>query len=202
MFKLYEFLTGPALWAAFAIFIAGLIVRVTYFYALSKECGKVLQGEGEMKPAIRSTIRPLIEYGPRLRSQPLFSITSFLFYVCLFGIPLFLLAHNTLWEEAFSVSLPSLPGSFADTLTVVFLILALVLAGRRIISAEVRNTSTALDYSLVVLTIAPFFTGFLAYHQIGPYKLNLILHIIFAEMLLIVIPFSKLSHIALFFRRK
>ena len=74
--------------------------------------------------------------------------------------------------------------------------------GQENISAEVRNTSTALDYSLVVLTIAPFFTGFLAYHQIGPYKLNLILHIIFAEMLLIVIPFSKLSHIALFFRRK
>jgi nitrate reductase gamma subunit len=155
-----------------------------------------------MRPAVSSTIGRLIEYGPRLRSQPLLSITFFLFYVCLFGIPLFLLAHNTLWEEAFSVSLPSLPGSFADVLTVVFLILALALAGRRIINAEARHASTALDYCLVVLIIAPFLTGSLAYHQIGPYKLNLILHIIFAEMLLIVIPFSKLSHIAFSFRGK
>ncbi len=62
-----------------------------------------------------------------------------------------------------------------------------------------RFLSTAWDYVLLILTSAPFVTGFLAYHQIGPYKLTLILHILFAEILLIIIPFSKLGHIVLFF---
>jgi nitrate reductase gamma subunit len=76
---------------------------------------------------------------------------------------------------------------------------ALVLLVRRIVRPEVRILSTAWDYFLLVLTSAPFVTGFLAYHQIGPYKLTLILHILLSEILLIVIPFSKLGHIILFF---
>ena len=59
--------------------------------------------------------------------------------------------------------------------------------------------TTAWDYTLLLLTGIPFVTGFLAYHQVGDYKTLLILHILFAEILLIVIPFSKLAHIILFF---
>jgi nitrate reductase gamma subunit len=198
MLKLYEFLTGSALWAAFAIFIVGLSVRVTYFYASSKkECHRA-----DLKTAVRSNIQWLIRPGAGSRPRPVFSMAFILFHVSLFGVPLFLLAHNTLWEEAFNISLPSLPDSFADTLTVVFLISALVLACRRIFGVEARSLSTVRHYSMLGLTIAPFLTGFLAYHQIGSYELNMILHVIFAEILLIVIPFSKMSHIALFFRSK
>jgi nitrate reductase gamma subunit len=42
-------------------------------------------------------------------------------------------------------------------------------------------------------------TGILAYHQMGPYELMLPLHIALSETLLIVIPFSKLGHMLLFF---
>jgi len=39
----------------------------------------------------------------------------------------------------------------------------------------------------------------MAYHHWGPYELILILHILFSEILLILIPFSKLGHMILFF---
>ena len=200
MNEFYEFLTGPGIWAAFIIFIVGLSVRVTYLYGISKERDRVFYNHVNMKWAIRSIIHWLIPLGSvSLRAQPVFAIAFFLFHVCLLGVPIFLLAHNTLWQAAFGVSLPSLPDSIADVLTVVFLLSALVLLARRIVRAEVRFLSTAWDYALLILTSAPFVTGFLAYHQIGPYKLTLTLHVLFAEILLIIIPFSKLGHIVLFF---
>jgi len=196
----YEFLTGPALWAAFIVFIVGLIVRLTYLYGISKERDRVLYNHVNVKWAIRSIVHWLIPLGSvGLRNQPVFAIAFFLFHICLLGVPIFLLAHNMLWQEAFGVGLPSLPDSIADALTVVFLLAAAVLLLRRIIRAEVRFLSTAWDYFLLILTSAPFVTGFLAYHQIGPYKLTMILHVLFAEILLIIIPFSKLGHIFLFF---
>ncbi len=196
----YEFLTGPALWATFIIFVVGLIVRVVYLYGISKERDRVFYNHVDLKWGFRSIFHWLIPFGSvSLRAQPVFAIAFFVFHLCLLGVPIFLLAHNTLWQEAFGISLPSLPDSIADVLTVVFVLAALVLLARRILRPEVRFLSSAWDYFLLILTSSPFVTGFLAYHQIGPYKLTLILHIFLAEILLVVIPFSKLGHIVLFF---
>ncbi|MEM5790418.1 MAG: hypothetical protein AAGU11_24110, partial [Syntrophobacteraceae bacterium] len=65
----------------------------------------------------------------------------------------------------------------------------------------VRNhiPTKQVDYFLLLLTMAPFVTGFLAYRQIGPYEVMLIAHILTAEILLIAIPFTKLGHAVLFF---
>lgn len=200
MNDLYEFLTGPGLWAAFTVFIVGLVVRLAYLYGLSKERDRIFYNHVDLKWAFQSIIRWMFPLGSvSLRSQPVFSIACFLFHVCLIGVPLFLLAHNMLWQEAFGVSLPSLPDSLADIFAVVFMLCALFLLVRRLMRPEVRILTTTWDYFLLILTSAPFITGFLAYHQIGPYKLFLNLHILLAEILLIIIPFSKLGHVILFF---
>ena len=200
MNELYDFLTGPALWAAFIIFIGGLVVRLTYLYSLSKERDRPLHNHVNFKWAFRSIIHWLIPFGSvSLRANPVFAAAFFVFHVCLLGVPIFLLAHNTMWEEAYGVHIPSLPESTSDVMTIIFFVAAAVLLIRRLVQREVRFLSTTWDYFLLILTSAPFVTGFLAYHQIGPYKLMMILHVLFAEILLIVIPFSKLGHIVLFF---
>jgi nitrate reductase gamma subunit len=200
MNELYDFLSGPALWAAFIVFVVGLIVRTAYLFGLSKERDRVFYNHVDLRWALRSIIHWLVPLGSvSLRAQPLFSIAFFVFHICLFGVPLFLFAHNMLWQEAFGIRIPSMPDFWADILTVVFLLSAVFLLVRRLVRPEVRILTTAWDYFLILLTSAPFVTGFLAYHQIGPYKPILILHILLAEILLVVIPFSKLGHIILFF---
>ncbi|SPF51359.1 putative Protein DVU_0532 [Syntrophobacter sp. SbD1] len=196
MDKLYEFLVGPALWAAFTLFVLGLVVRLAYFCgALSKERSGFLHSCADLKWVFGSIIGKLVAIKNVMSgSQPLWGIILFLFHACLLGVPLFLLAHNMLWEEAYSMSLPSLPDSVCDLLTVVFIAANAVLLAARIVRTELRRISTTWDYSLHFLTGVPFVAGFLAYHQIGPYRLILILHIIFAEILLIIIPFSKPGH--------
>jgi nitrate reductase gamma subunit len=200
MYALYTFLTGPALWITFFIFIGGLIVRVAYLYGLSKERDRVLYNHVDWKWAFRSIWHWLIPWGSAsMRNQPVFTLAFYLFHVCLLAVPLFLLAHNTLWDEAFGISLWSMPDKLADWLTVVFMLTLAFLFLRRLLRPEVRILTTAWDYTLLCLTFLPFLTGFLAYHQWGPYQILLVLHIFFAEILLIVIPFSKLGHVILFF---
>jgi len=197
---LYVFLTGPALWITFIIFIGGLILRLAYLFGLSRERDRVFYNHMSFSWAMKSILHWLIPWGSvSLRLQPVFSLVFFVFHVCLLGVPLFLLAHNMLWEEAFGFGLWSLPDVWADILTVILIGCAIFLFVRRLVRLEVRILTTLWDYTVLVLTTLPFVTGFLAYHQQGPYEVMLLLHVVFAEILLIVIPFSKLGHIILFF---
>jgi hypothetical protein len=51
-----------------------------------------------------------------------------------------------------------------------------------------------MDYILLIIVMLPFLTGFLAYHQFFLYKWVMIAHILSGELMLIVIPFSRFSH--------
>ena len=70
---------------------------------------------------------------------------------------------------------------------------------RRIALPEVRILTTFYDYLLLLITVAPFVTGFLAFHLAPDYKFWVIAHILSGEIMLICIPFTKLSHIVMFF---
>ena len=200
MYKFYGFLTGPGLWFAFIVFLGGLILRLTYLFALSREKDKVFYNHMSLSWGLRSIGHWLIPMGSAsMRNQPVFSVAFYIFHICLLGVPLFLSAHNILWDEAFGISLWSMPDKWADSLTVVLIGAVLFLFIRRLARPEVRILTGFWDYFLLILTLLPFLTGFLAYHQWGPYNIMLILHILSAEILLIVIPFSKLANVILFF---
>jgi hypothetical protein len=47
---------------------------------------------------------------------------------------------------------------------------------------------------LLGMVVTPFLTGFVAYHQWFDYPLFLVLHILSGEILLMAIPFTRLSH--------
>lgn len=197
---MYEFLAGPALWVSFIIFLGGLLVRVAFLFGLSLERDRVLYNHADAGWGLKSIGHWLIPWGSvSMRLQPVFTLAFFLFHLCLLAVPLFLAAHNILWEESFGLSLWSLSDATADVLTLIFLASALFLLTRRLLRPEVRILTSLWDYTLLILTMLPFITGFLAYHQWGPYETVLILHILFSEILLIVIPFSKLGHMVLFF---
>jgi len=200
MEALYGFLIGPAIWLVFIFFIGGLVLRLTYLFALSRVTDRVFYNHMNASFGLKSILHWLIPWGSvSLRLQPVFSLVIFVFHICLLAVPLFLSAHIMLWEEAFGIDLWSMPDKWADILTIIFIGCAIFLFVRRVVRPEVRILTTAWDYILLVLTTLPFVTGFLAYHQWGPYKVMLILHILIAEILLILIPFSKLGHIILFF---
>ncbi len=197
---MYEFATGPLAWISFGIFIIGMIVRIISIIRLTSEKDKVVFNHLNAGWSFRSIIFWLIPFGSRsMREKPAFTIMSFTFHICLLVIPIFLLSHNILWDERWGLSWWSLSENLADNMTLIFLIAAIGMAFRRVILPEVRIVTSAYDYLLLLIATAPFITGYLAYHQWGPYKTILIIHILCGEIMLIAIPFTKLSHMLLFF---
>ena len=71
--------------------------------------------------------------------------------------------------------------------------------GRRLFLARVRAITTAYDYLILLIAIAPFLTGYFAYHQWFDYDAVMTLHILAGEVMLITIPFTKLGHMLFFF---
>lgn len=197
---MYAFLTGPVLWATFIFFISGMLFQIAYLFRLSRTKDRVFYNHASLNWGVRSVLHWLLPWGSAsMRQQPVFTSVVFIFHLTLLAVPLFLSAHNMLWDESWGIRLWSLPDTFADVMTVIFLVSFVFLVIRRIVRREVRILSEPWDYILLGLTALPFLTGFLAYHQLGPYKWWMILHILSGELLLILIPFTKLNHMVLFF---
>jgi nitrate reductase gamma subunit len=198
------FLTGPMLWISLLVFFGGLTVRaVMYVRGLSWQLDRVAY-KPHMSLGLRGAIHsircwliPGGTYG--WRQQPFMAAGFFLFHIGAILLPLFLLGHQELLKMAFGFSLPTLPSSVADALTVLAIIGGLMLAIRRIALPEVRILTTPYDWFILAISVAPFVTGFIARLHLGNYDFWLVCHILTGEAVLLLAPFTKLSHIVLFF---
>jgi hypothetical protein len=218
------FIKGPMVWISLGIFLGGLLLHGLRFFALSRHKDPNYRPAApEKKPAkkkqpeeegpltlerIMKALQPWIGIADRqwfhfensvLRIHPLVSTVTVVFHLLLFVVPLFLLAHNELIRGAIGLSLPALPDGLADALTVVVLLGGGFFLFRRVFLARVRAISSAWDYFILLVTVTPFLSGFMAYHQWGDYPALMIVHILSAELALILIPFTKLSHMLYFF---
>ncbi len=132
----------------------------------------------------------------------IFSNASFLFHIGVIVLPIFLADHIVLWERFFGIDLPSISPLWADILTLLTLAMLMILLLNRIFVAKVRVISRSTDYWMLIIIMAPFLTGFMAAHPaFNPLRWEnmFLLHLLSAEILFVVIPFSKLSHIVLIF---
>lgn len=201
---MYQFVTGPLAWIAFAVFFIGITVRaVLYIRGLNWQMDRVAY-RPHMRHGIRGAVRSigywLLPYGTQSwRNNPFFTLLVFLLHIGLLITPVFLLGHNVLLQERWGFSLPTLSEGTADLLTILVIVSAVFLVLRRIALTEVRIITDAYDYLMVAVAVAPFITGLIAHYQVGNYQFWLILHILCGELLLIAIPFTKLSHFVLFF---
>ena len=197
---MYAFLAGPALWATFIVFFGGLLIRIIHLYRLSQKKDQVFFNHVDLKWGFKSILQWLIPWGSTsMRQQPVFTFMVFAFHISLLAVPLFFKAHNILWDESWGISLWSLPNGVIDAMTIILLVTVIFFVIRRLVRSEVRIITGAWDYVLLGLTALPFLTGLLAYHQVGPYETMMVLHLLTAHLILILIPFTKLAHMILFF---
>ena len=153
-----------------------------------------------IRGAVRSIGYWLLPYGTQSwRNNPFFTLLVFLLHIGLLFTPVFLLGHNVLLQERWGFSLPTISESTADLLTMLVIVSAVFLVLRRIALTEVRIITDVKDYFMIAVAAAPFITGLIAHYQVGNYQIWLIAHILSGELLLIAIPFTKLSHFVLFF---
>jgi len=201
---MYDFVTGPLAWLAFLVFFVGIVVRVVqYIRGLDWKLDRVtytVNVSYGIKGALRSIFFWLFPFGTRSwRSYPFLTILVFSFHIGILFTPIFLLAHNVLLLERWGFSFWTITEATADFMTFLVLVSAIFLVLRRIALPEVRIITIAYDYLMLAVAVAPFFTGLMAHYQSGNYQFWLIIHILSGEIMLMAIPFTKLSHFVGFF---
>ncbi len=195
---LYELVRGPLAWGALVIFVLGSLYRVVSL--LLDPGGPVRTRQPSPSGSqLSSVLVWMIPFGSQtMRQNPALTLVSFFFHISVIVTPAFLLAHNVLWYESWNVQWCSLSEGLADILTVLIIAACGYFVVRRITIPEVREVSKPSDFVLLAIVALPFLFGFLAYHEWGPYRPLLILHILSGEIMLVAIPFTRLSHMLSF----
>ncbi len=195
MHSLYQFVSGPMVWIAFIVFIGGSLYKIADLIMLADKKEKFIFSYMNFKYGFRSILHWIVPFGTTsMRKKPFTTIVSFAFHICLLLAPLFLLSHIILIDESWNISWMSLPDGMADFMTLVVIAGCVFFLVRRRVLPEVRFLTSVSDYVILTVVAAPFITGFLAYHQWFGYRFFLILHILSGEIMLMAIPFTRLSH--------
>ncbi len=152
--------------------------------------------------AIRRNLEWLLPWRYLQRKERrLYNFTSFVFHVGIIVVPVFLAGHVAIWRQELGISWWTIPQGLADWLAVLTVVAALGLLAGRMASEASRKISTPQDWLLPLLCAVPFVTGLWVAHPAwSPFDVQVVylVHMLSAELLLVMVPFSKLMHMALF----
>ncbi len=195
MHSVYNFVSGPLAWVAFILFVGGSLYRLVSLLVMVHRKEKFIYSYMSLKYGLRSILRWSTPFATEnMRRHPALTIVAFAFHFCLILTPLFLLAHVTLIEESWNVSWWTLPEGAAEFMTLIVIAACVFFLVRRLVNPEVQYVTSVSDYIILAIVAAPFITGILAYYQWFDYQIILILHILSGEIMLVAIPFTRLSH--------
>ncbi len=198
--SLYTFARGPMVWIAFIAFFVGMLYRIYSILQMAKR-EKIIFPYLSVKYTLRSLLHWLVPYASiSMRRHPWFTAITFAFHISLLAVAIFLKAHVELWQESWKISWWSLPVGLGDFLTIIVLVCLILLVLRRLSQRDVKFLTSRSDYIVLTIVALPFLTGFLAHHELLlEYKIMLTIHMIAGELMLIAVPFTKLSHMFVFF---
>jgi nitrate reductase gamma subunit len=196
-----EFGRGPLFRLSFAVMILGLLRVLILTLAGMIEAYR--QNPDKLVPwkeRARNTIAWLFPIRRLWTKRPVYGSASFLFHIGLILVPLFLAAHVLLWKQSVGFAWPSIPQKLADWLTLVVIVTGLGLFLGRLLHPGGRKISRHQDYMWLLLLVIPFATGYICSNaMVGPktYQGVMLLHIYSADLILVMIPFTKIAHCVL-----
>jgi nitrate reductase gamma subunit len=195
MHSIYTFVTGPLVWLAFIIFFGGCLYRLITLFILVHKKEQFIYSYFSLKYSLRSILHWITPFGTEnMRRHPLFTIVTFAFHICLLLTPIFLLAHVMMIDESWNISWWTMSDNAAKILTVIVIACCIFFLVRRLVSPEVQFVTAASDFAILAIVAAPFITGLVAYYQWFNYQVVFILHALSGEIMLVAIPFTRLSH--------
>lgn len=195
---MYDLISIYLVWIAFAVFVIGLAYQFVRMIQLAKK-DKVIFPYMTVKHSLRSLLHWVVPFASKnMRIRYETTIVTFFFHLCLVLLPIFLTAHVVMFAFAWGPSWATVSSALADWLTVLVLLAVVFFLLRRLMLPEVRFVTFPSDYLLLAIAAAPFVTGFIARHQWFDYETMVLIHMIAGAIMLMAIPFTRLSHMLFF----
>ena len=187
---------GPLFDWAIAIFALGMAVRLLEIFLLGRRPNYAEPRGGEWGPGLRTLVTRSVADAGTFRRASFDVLVGWIWHLGFLVVVLLFIPHLELIDSLLGFSWPGLPNPVVDAvaaITLVGLVAALV---HRLWHPVKQHLSTLEDYLVWALTFLPVFTGYLAYHRlIDPYPLALGLHLLSVEVFLVLLPFTKLTHL-------
>jgi len=189
--ELLNWARGPGLAYATVIMVFGLTLRVIEVLSLGRprELAKV-RSSGVKEGFITMIKRSIPE-----KHCWKYITATYVFHIGLLIVIFFFIPHTQLFKDVFGVFWSGWPSYVIDFFTVLTIAAMLYTLIQRLKDPTRRILTTNSDYFAWLVTFLPLVTGYMAYHRIGPdYTLMLAMHILTVELLMVSLPFTKLTH--------
>jgi nitrate reductase gamma subunit len=187
---------GPVFDWALAIFAIGLAARIVEIFMLGRKTDYAEPRGGEAGPGFQTMITRTVADPGTFARAPFDVVVGILWHVGFLIALLLFIPHIELIDSVLGLAWPGLPNPAVDAVAAVTIVALIAVLIHRINHPVKKRISTFEDYLMWVVTFLPLITGYLAYHRlINPYPLALGLHILSVEIFLILLPFTKLTHI-------
>jgi nitrate reductase gamma subunit len=186
---------GPAFNAATFIFCAGIVVRIVEILLMGRKKNLAKARGSAMAGGIGTMFRRFVPDTGTFQRSGFTVIAGYVFHIGLFIVIFLFVPHILVFERAVGLSWGGLPSNIIDATNVVTMIALLAVLIHRLIDPVKRMLSEFSDYLVWLLTMLPLVTGYLAFHRVGASgPAMLAVHILSVELLMVLFPFTKLSH--------
>lgn len=187
---------GPMFSIAVSIFALGLIARFVEMHLLGRAPNYAEPRAGEWGPGFRTVLSRTVADPGTFKRAPFNVVVGWLWHIGFLIALLLFIPHIELIKGVLGISWPGLPNPIVDLATGVTLIALIATLVHRLNHKVKRHISTIEDYVVWAVVFMVVLTGYIAYHRlVNPYPLALGMHILCAEIFLIILPFTKLTHI-------
>jgi nitrate reductase gamma subunit len=201
MAQVIEFSMGPLSAFSISLMILGLL-RLLILTIASMTAAYRSAGDRNIRllAILKETLVWMLPGKATVNANIAFSAVSFLFHAGLIIVPVFLMEHILVWKRIFQFGWPSIGKTAADVMTLITIAAGLTLLAYRVLSRTRRNLSAAYDYLVLVLILFVFISGYLipGNSAFVGYESRFLIHTLCGNILLILLPFTKMAHCILF----
>jgi nitrate reductase gamma subunit len=193
--ELLAWARGPGFQIACMIFVFGIIVRFLEILMLGRKANLAEPKGSEMSGGMKTIMSRMIPDRGVFKRSTFTIVSGYIFHIGLFITIFFFAPHILIFKDVIGLSWPSLPTPIVDAVTVITIIALIAVLVHRLRDPLMKYLSNSQDYLVWFVTILPLVTGYIAFHRIGlPAPSLLAIHILSVELLLVVFPFTKLTH--------
>jgi nitrate reductase gamma subunit len=186
---------GPGFQIAIALFLFGTALHIIEMYGLRRKVDHAPAKGDPVGAGIKTIFNRFLPVHDMAKRAPAVHYGGYAFHLGYFITVFLFVPHIQIFTELFGISWPGLPTPIIDAVCVVSLAALVFLLVNRISSPVRRLLSRWQEYLAWTLTVLPLLTGYMAFNELlVPYTWMLALHILSAELLIALFPFTRLIH--------
>jgi hypothetical protein len=204
-----EFTRGPLFMAALLVFVGGMAYRLVRVLMLGWSKDHVPTRGSKAIGVVKSYLKailvwPFIPWVKRTYGRnPIIYLAGGLFHISLFAVILFGTAHMLVWKSLLGFGWPTLPLPIVDWLAAAGIVAMLALIIYRATHPLMKMLTGPAEVLNWLFVFLPMVTGYIMTHHLWfRYEVLFSIHMIAVDVLLIWMPFSRISHFMFYFFSK